>query len=285
VEKDALLVRLDTSAEVAQLGAITAQVHLATITLDRASNLLKDKMVSQAEYDAAKANLEQLQANAEAVVATIGKKTIRAPFAGLLGIRQVNLGQYVESGKAIVSLQSLDTVYADFSLPQQDLAQLKSGMVVRLHTDAYPGKVFEGTLSAINPDLDASTRSVGLQATFNNPEHLLRPGMFARVEVLLPEHNNVVVVPNTAILKAPYGDSVYVVENQAGTNSQPGLTVRQQFVRVGRSRGDFVAIESGVKPGQKVVSAGVFKLRNGMSIVENNELTPKTALSPRPSDS
>jgi len=228
--------------------------------------------------------LKQFQASADTIRTTIDKKTIRAPFAGKLGIRLVNLGQYLDTGKPVVSLQSLSPVYAEFSLPQQELAKLKTGMRVRLATDAYPGKQFEGTLTAINPDLDSSTRSVGLQATFENPDQLLRPGMFARAEVLLPEEQNVMVIPATSVLSAPYGDSVYVVE--ASTNSaSPGLVVRQQFIRTGLSRGDFLSVLSGLKPGERVVSSGIFKLRNGMPVTENNATTPKAEEVPHPSDS
>lgn len=177
-------------------------------------------------------------------------------------------------------------MYAEFSLPQQELARLKTGMRVRVTTDAYPGRTFEGKLTAINPDLDAQTRSVGLQATFENPEQLLRPGMFARVEVLLPEEQTVLAVPATSVLSAPYGDSVYVIESKPGKdNGKAGLVVRQQFVRTGSARGDFVSVESGLKPGERIVSAGIFKLRNGMSVIENNDLAPKNDLAPRPSDS
>jgi membrane fusion protein (multidrug efflux system) len=281
-----LLIRLDTSSEDAQLRSLEAQEDWAKITLDRNQKLREQNMISQSDFDSAEASMKQAKANADAVRATIEKKTIRAPFAGRLGIRQVNLGQYLDAGKPIVSLQSLSPVYADFSLPQQDLAQLKTRMRVRVTTDAFPDRQFDGTLNAINPDLDSSTRSVGLQATFENADQLLRPGMFAKVEVLLPEEQNVLVIPATAVLSSPYGDSVYVVESEpAKDGGKGGLTVRQQFVRTGRPRGDFVSVESGLKPGERVASSGVFKLRNRMSVVENNELAPKTAVAPKPSDS
>jgi membrane fusion protein, multidrug efflux system len=283
VAKGDLLVRLDTSSEEAQLRALEAQAELARLTVARARNLRKEDTVSQAELDTAEAALKQTQGNADVVRATIEKKTIRAPFAGRLGIRQVNLGQYLDAGKAIVSLQSLAPVYAECSLPQQELSRLKTGLRVRVSTDAYPNRPFEGVLTAINPDLDRATRSVGLQATFQNPDQLLRPGMFARLEVLLPEEQSVLAIPAMAILSAPYGDSVYVIESVA-TNGAVGLVVRQQFVRTGRTRGDFVSIESGLKPGQRVVNAGIFKLRNGMSVVENNELVPKSEPAPQPAD-
>jgi membrane fusion protein (multidrug efflux system) len=286
VSKGDLLVRLDTSAEEAQLRALEAQEELARLNLARERSLRSQNMVSQSELDTAEAILKQTQGTADATRATIQKKTIRAPFAGRLGIRLVNLGQYLDTGKPIVSLQSLTPVYAEFSLPQQELARLKTGMRVHVTTDAYPGRKFEGTLTAINPDLDAQTRSVGLQATFENPEQLLRPGMFARVEVLLPEEQTVLAVPATSVLSAPYGDSVYVVESKPGKdNGKPALVVRQQFIRTGSARGDFVNVESGLKPGERIVSAGIFKLRNGMSVIENNDLSPKNELAPRPSDS
>jgi membrane fusion protein, multidrug efflux system len=286
VTNGALLVRLDTSAEEAQLRALEAQEDLARINLARERSLRSQNMVSQSELDTAEATLKQSQGNADNIRATIEKKTIRAPFAGRLGIRLVNLGQYLDTGKPIVSLQSLTPVYAEFSLPQQELARLKTGMRVRVTTDAYPGREFDGTLTAINPGLDPQTRSVGLQATFDNPEQLLRPGMFARVEVLLPEEQPVLVIPATSVLSAPYGDSVYVIESKPGQdNGKPGLAVRQQFIRTGRARGDFVSVESGLKPGERIVSAGIFKLRNGMPVTENNGLAPKNDVAPRPSDS
>jgi membrane fusion protein (multidrug efflux system) len=285
VTNGALLVRLDTSSEEAQLRALEAQEELGRLNLARERNLRTQNMVSQSELDTAEATLKQSQGNADAIRATIQKKTIRAPFAGRLGIRLVNLGQYLDTGKPIVSLQSLTPVYAEFSLPQQELARLKTGMKVCVTNDAYPGRQFDGALTAINPDLDPQTRSVGLQATFDNPEQLLRPGMFARVEVLLPEERAVLVVPDTSVLSATYGDSVYVIESKPGKdNGKPELAVRQQIIRTGRARGNFVSVESGLKPGDRIVSAGIFKLRNGMSVIENNDLTPKSDGAPRPSD-
>jgi membrane fusion protein (multidrug efflux system) len=286
VAKGDLLIRLDTSSEEAQLRALEAQEELAQINVVRERTLRNQNMVSQSELDTAEATLKQNKANADTVRATIEKKTIRAPFAGQLGIRQVNLGQYLDTGKPIVSLQSLAPVFVDFSLPQQELARLKTGMAVRVTTDAYPGRQFEGKLTAINPDLDQSTRSIGLQATLANADQLLRPGMFARAEVLLPEEQKVLVIPATSVLSAPYGDSVYVIESQPGKGDDKAhLSVRQQFIRTGRAHGDFVSVETGLKPGERVVSSGIFKLRNGMSVSENNTLAPKSDMAPKPSDS
>jgi membrane fusion protein, multidrug efflux system len=282
VAKGDLLVRFDTSTEEAQLKATQAQLDWARVSAERAQKLRTDSTVSQSELDQAEAAWKQAKANTAAIQAAIDKKTIRAPFAGKLGIRQVNLGEYVDAGKPIVSLQSLTPVYADFSLPQQELSQIKTDMTVRVMLDTYTNKQFEGKLTAINPELDPITRSVRLQATLDNPDQLLRPGMFARIEVLLPDTQNALVIPATSILSAPYGDSVYVIEK--GTNG-PGLVVRQQFVRTGRTRGDFVTVESGLKPGERVVSAGLFKLRNGAAVTENNDLAPKANEKPKPADS
>jgi membrane fusion protein (multidrug efflux system) len=285
VQKGDLLVRLDTSTEIAQLRAIEAQVDLARITLDRVANLRRQEMIAQSELDAADAALKQAKANADTIRATIDKKTIRAPFAGRLGLRLVNLGQYLDTGKPIVSLQALSPIYIDFSLPQQELAKLKPGLAVRLATDTYPGQAFEGVLSAINPDLDAATRSISLRATFQNAEQLLRPGMFARAEVQLPEEADLLVIPKTSVLSEPYGDSVYLIEPRVGTNGAPaGLAVRQQFIRPGRERGDLVSVQAGLKAGDRIVGAGLFKLRNGMAVVENNELAPKSEGMPHPAD-
>lgn len=282
VNKGDLLVKFDTSTEEAQLRALEAQVEWAQTNLARFKSLRSENTVSQAELDQAETDLKQKQANADAIRAAIAKKIIRAPFSGQLGIRQINLGQYLDAGKVIVSLQSLAPVYGDFSLPQQELARLQAGLPVIAYTDTYPDKEFHGKLTAINPDLAAATRSVRLQATFANEEKLLRPGMFARFEVIFPQEHTVLAVPATAILSAPYGDSVYVV--QQSTNAAGGLVVRQQFVRVGRARGDFVAVTSGLKAGDEVVSSGIFKLRNGMNVVINNEMTPPSKKKPTPSD-
>lgn len=298
VNKGDLLVKLDTSTEDAQLKAAEAQLSWAKVSAERARQLRTDSTVSQSELDQAEAAWKQAQANVDVIRATIQKKTIRAPFAGKLGIRQINVGQYLDTGRSIVSLQSLSPVYADFSLPQQDLAQLKPGMRVQLTTDTYPDRTFVGTLTAINPDLDQTTRSVRLQATLDNADQLLHPGMFARVQVVLPAEEKVLVVPATAILSAPYGDSVYIIEPKAAgtnetasaaatasTNEAPALVVRQQFVKTGRARGDFVSVSGGLKPGETVVTSGLFKLRNGSSVIVNNDLAPKPAEAPKPSDS
>ena len=280
VGKGDLLVRLDTASEAAQLRAAEAEVELTQLNTDRLHKLRESNVVSQSELDTAEAGLKQKQANADQIRAVIEKKTIRAPFAGRLGIRLVNLGESLEERKPIVSLQSLVPVYGDFSLPQQALSLLATGLVVQVSSDAYPGEKFTGAVTAINPELDAITRAVRLQATFANTNQLLRPGMFARMEIVLPGEQTVLAVPATAILSAPFGDSVYVIE--PSTNSAGGLVARQQFVKTGRPLGDFVSIVTGLKPGDRVVSSGLFKLRNGIGVVINNEIAPKSSTTPNP---
>jgi membrane fusion protein (multidrug efflux system) len=284
VKQGDLLIKLDTSSEEAQLRAAQAETELARLTAERTRTLRADRTVSQSELDQAEATLKQDQANADAIQATIDKKTIRAPFAGRLGIRLVNLGEQLDVGKGIVSLQALDTVFGDFSLPQQDLAKLKTGLKVRVTSDSYAGKTFDGELAAINPDLETTTRSVRLRARFNNADQLLRPGMFVRVEVELPDQQPVLVIPSTAILSAPFGDSVFLIESQA-TNGVTNLVAQQKFIRTGRARGDFVSVESGLQAGDRVATAGLFKLRNGVAVSVNNDELPKPSLSPNPPNS
>jgi len=283
VRQGDLLLRQDTSTEEAQLPGAEAAAVLAKANLDRARPLLAEDALSQAEYDAAQAEYSQGLANVKQLKAAIGKKTVRAPFSGRLGIRQVNLGQMLKEGEPIVSLQTLDPIFADFSLPQQALARLKTGTPVSIVTDAYPGETFIGTLTAINAEVDAATRNIRLQATVGNKREQLRPGMFARVTVNLPERAEVLAIPVTAVLYAPYGDSVYVIEEHKDeTSGQNGKILRQQFIRLGEKRGDFVAVTSGLKAGETVVSTGAFKLRNGQVVVIDNQLAPQFSLEPNP---
>ena len=283
VRSGELLLRQDTSVEAAQLPGAEATATLAKITLERDRSLIKGNAVAQADLDAAQASYSQASAEVERLRATIAKKTIRAPFSGQLGIRLVNLGQMLKEGEAIVSLQTLDPIFVDFSLPQQSLARLKTGIPVTVVTDAYPGESFVGKLTAINAEVDATTRNIRLQATVANPRERLRPGMFARAMVDLATSSAVLPLPATAVLYAPYGDSVFIVEEQSDDQSgQAGKVLRQQFVRLGEKRGDFVAATSGLKGGETVVSSGVFKLRNGQSVVIDNKLAPQFSLEPKP---
>lgn len=283
VKQGDLLVKLDVSTEAAQLRAVEAQVKLAQLDAERIRTLRTQNMVSQSELDQAEATLNQQLASADAIKATIEKKTLRAPFNGRLGMRQVNLGEYLEAGKPVVSLQSLAPIYSDFTLPQQELSRLKTGMQVKLTTDAFPEQVFEGKLTAINPEVIEATRNVRCRATFENLEGRLLPGMYARVELILPEERPTLVIPATAIISSTYGHSVYVIESDA--TNQNTLVARQQFIKGGEAKGDFVAVVSGLKPGQKIASAGVFKLRNNMPVVINNDIQPKASQNPRPPNS
>ncbi len=284
VAKGDLLVKLDTSSEAAQLRAAQAQADLAKIGVERLRKLRADGTASQSELDQAEASFQQTKANAELLQSAIDKKNIRAPFSGRLGIWQVSLGQLLAVGQPLISLQNLSPVFADFSLPQQDLAKLKTGLAVRVSSDTYPEQKFEGELAAINPDLDAASRSVKLRAKVLNAEKLLRPGMFVRADVMLPGDQTVLVIPSTALISAPYGDSVFVIETKV-EKGKTNQVAQQKFVRTGRAKGDFVSVVFGLKNGDKVATAGVFKLRNGTAVVENNVDTIKPSTTPNPPNS
>ncbi|HET7227126.1 MAG TPA: efflux RND transporter periplasmic adaptor subunit [Chthoniobacterales bacterium] len=285
-KKGDMLVQLDTSAEEAQLRTAEADVELARSDLQRARDLTARKVISKAEEDAAESKFNRLQAIVDQMRSNIRKKTVFAPFDGQLGIRQVNVGQSIDARQPVVALTSLDPIYVDFALPQQELSKLSQGLEVSVHTDAFPGREFKGKLTAINSMVDSATRNVPLQATLENPDHVLRPGMFGKVQVELPQKHKSVVIPGSAISYAPFGDSVFVIEKKKDEKTgKETETIRQQFVRVGESRGDLVAITDGLKPGQTVVSTGVFKLRNGMAVTINNELAPKPQVNPTPVDS
>jgi membrane fusion protein (multidrug efflux system) len=285
-KKGDLLVQLDASAEEAQLKSAEADLGLARADLERSRDLVGRKVISKAEIDAAESKFKQKEGSVEQMRSMIAKKTVRAPFDGQLGIRQVNVGQMINVGQQVVPLTSLDPVFADFALPQQYLGKLTPGLEVHVTTDALPGRVFDGKITAINSMVDSSTRNVTLQATLENPDHVLRPGMFAKAQVTLPQKHKTLVVPGSAISYAPFGDSVFVIEKKrdekTGKESQ---VIRQQFVRVGEARGDLVAITQGLKAGETVVSTGVFKLRNGMTVTINNDLAPNPQLNPHPIDS
>jgi membrane fusion protein (multidrug efflux system) len=281
VKRGDLLIRQDTSVEEAQLPGAEAQVTLTQSVLARDVEMLKEKIISQADYDAAVAGHRQAMAQAETLRATIAKKTIRAPFGGRLGVRQVNLGQTLREGDPIVTLQSLDPVFVNFALPQQELSRLHTGLPVRVTSDALPGRGIDGRITTVNPLVDAETRNVQLQATVANPEEKLRPGMFVNAAVGLPVRNKVTAIPATSVLYAPFGDSVFVVEEKAGKG---GKALRQQFVRLGERRGDFIAVTNGLKEGETIVSTGVFKLRNGQPVVVDNKLAPSYRLAPTPAN-
>lgn len=286
VEAGALLVKLDTSVLEAQLQAAEARAELARVNAQRIRDLFSQNSTAKAELDASDAQYKQALAELASIKAQIAQKQVRAPFSGRLGIKQINVGQYIDRGNPIVSLQSLDPIYVNFTLPQQQLAELANGMLVRVTVDALPGKVYEGRITAINPEVDSATRNVRVQATLANATEQLRPGMFTQVAVVLPRIDDVVVVPVTSILYAPYGDSVFVTEQKIDpTTKQSVLRLRQQFVRLGKIRGDYIAIESGLKAGEQVATSGVFKLRNGMPVQVDNAFEPATSINPTPDNS
>ncbi len=285
-KKGDVLLKLDSSAEEAQLHTAEADLELARANLQRTQGLATGKVVSKQELDAAQSTFGQKQGSVDNMRAFITKKQVRAPFDGQLGIRQVNVGQSIDARTPIVQLTALDSVYVDFALPQQELPKLATGFETRVRTDGLSGREFKGKLTAINSMVDTVTRNVGVQATFENPDHTLKPGMFVKVDVVLPEKGKTLVVPGSAVSYAPYGNSVFVVDKKkdpkTGKESQ---ILRQAFVRIGDARGDFVSVKEGLKAGDVVVSTGVFKLRNGMNVTINNDLAPKPQLNPTPADS
>ena len=279
-----VMVRLDSSVEEAQLQAAKADAELAKATLERAKALRESKTNSPADLDAADARAKQTAANVATLQASLAKRTIRAPFDGRVAIRQVNLGQVLAAGTAVASLQSVTPIYADFWLPQQALAELQVGMQARLRTDVFPKASWEGKVTTINPEVDVATRNVRVRATFPNADGRLRPGMFVNVDVLSPEKRSVLAIPSTAVLYAPFGDSVFAVEEKKDDEGAASLVARQKFVRLGERRGDLVAVTNGLSAGETIVSSGAFKLRNGAAVVVHNELAPKAEIAPTPVD-
>ena len=281
VKKGEMLVKLDTKQEDAQLRSAKARRDWASVTLERQRSLVASGAASKSDYDSAESDYLQAMAAVDDAQALIARKTIVAPFDGLLGIRQVDLGQYLNVGVPIVQLQSIDPIYVEFALPQQNLEQIAIGKTLRLKAAGVTANEFTGEITAIDSRLDESTRNLMVQGTVANAEGKLRPGMFVDVEVLLPE-NEVITVPSSSISYAPYGDSVFVVRDKHGADGQAGKEVQQQFVKLGPTRGDQVAIISGIKEGDEVVSSGVFKLRSGIPVQVNNSVQPGDEPNPNP---
>jgi membrane fusion protein (multidrug efflux system) len=288
VKKGDVLVVLDSRVERAQLASAQVRRELAITNVERARALGAAGAESQAQLDADENALAQATAELEVLRAQIARKTIRAPFAGRLGIRAVNLGQYLNPGTAITTLDAVGGAYVDFELPQQHQQEMATGLPVRVTVEGMPELAAQGTIAAISPNVDPITRTLELRAAVDD-QGKLQPGMFVRVEVVLPEERKVVAVPLTAVVHAPYGDSVFVLEElpadappSESPNGEPVLQARQQFVRLGERRGDFVAVLDGVKPGEVLVSAGAFKLRNNSPVFVNDELAPKPELDPHP---
>ena len=279
-----VLAVLDTRQEQAQLAAIEAQRELARLTFDRVQGLLNEKVISRAEFDRATADYRQNDAKVGEVQAVVQRKTIRAPFSGILGIRQVNVGQYLTGGAALVTLQSLNPIYVNFGVPQQSVGQIPVGRVVHVRADDG-ATAWTGRVSAIDSLVDETTRNITVQATLANPDGKLRPGMFVQTEVTLGPSQKVLALPASAISYAPFGDSVFVVAEMKDDAGRAYRGVRQQFVKLGPSRGDQIAVLSGIKPGDEVVTSGVFKLRNGAAIQINNQVRPANSPAPTPKNS
>lgn len=284
VKEGDALIELDTSVEAAQLAAAEARLVIAQLDRDRAVKLLANATISQAELDAANAQLNQAVADSTALRALMAKKVVRAPFAGRVGIRLVNVGQFVARGAPLMPIQRPDPMFVNFNVPQRQLPEIQVGQTVLVKVDAYGDRVFKGTLSAINPAVDAASRNVSVQATIANTDETLRSGMFARVEIEKPVGKPTVVLPATSIAYASYGNSVYIVEKMKGADGAEYLGVRQQFVKLGVSRGDQISVIEGVKEGEEVVTSGVFKLRNALPVQVNNTVQPGNNPAPKPAN-
>ena len=284
VQAGQLLVQLDTRQEQAQLAAAEAKLELTRMNLDRIRGLREQGINSQTEYDTSVAEQKQAEGVVGEIRATIDRKTISAPFSGVLGIRQVNLGQYLKSGDPIVQLQSHDPIYVNFDVPQQELVRMRVGGAVSVSAEGPPPIELTGRITAIDSVVDESTRNVRVQATFENRQGRIRPGMFVTARALLEARDPVIALPASAISYAPFGDSVFVVEDVKGPNGQSYRGVRQQFIKIGSARGDQVAVLSGIAPGAEVVTSGVFKLRNGAAVAVNNATQPSNDPAPKPVD-
>jgi membrane fusion protein (multidrug efflux system) len=280
-----LLVQLNADADIAQLQTLTAARDLSKTVYERNQKQFLAQAVSRASLDADTADLKVKQAQVAQQEAQVVKKTIRAPFAGRLGISLVNPGQYLNAGDKIVTLQALDSIYIDFYLPQQELSRLAAGQKIVAATDTYPNKKFNGRISAISPKVDRETRNVQIEAIVANPRHELLPGMYASVKIQAGKADRYLTIPRTAVTFNPYGETVYIVEAKGKTkDGKPSLAVRQSFVTLGPARGDQVAILKGVKAGDQVVTAGQLKLRSGSPVVINNTVQPLNDARPEPKD-
>jgi membrane fusion protein (multidrug efflux system) len=288
VQAGDVLLTLDRATDLAELAALEAQAELSGQELGRAQNLFSRGAISGSEIDRRSAESAAARANVEAQRARIAQKVIRAPFAGEIGIRQVDLGQHIEPGTAIVTLQALDPIHVNFMLPQQLLAQVRVDLPVAIRLDALADRHFAGHITAIEPRVDISTRNFEAQATLDNSEHLLRPGMFAQVQIDLGATENVVVIPQTSISYNPYGDSVWVVVGAGGgeadANAQT-FSIERRLVKLGRRRGDLVQVSQGIEAGEEVATSGLLKLRNGIGVIVNNAIQPGAESTPKPPNS
>jgi membrane fusion protein (multidrug efflux system) len=285
VREGEVLALLDTRQERAQLAAAEAQRELTRVSLERMQGLLDENVVSRAEFDRATADARQSDARAGEIRATIERKTVRAPFAGVLGLRRANLGQYLSAGDPLVTLESLDPIYVNFGVPQQAMTAVREGRAVRVTATDVAAADFAGRITAVDSVVDPATRNMQAQATVANPGGKLRPGMFVQAEAGVGGSSTITALPASAISYAPFGDSVFVVTDLKNPAGQSYRGVRQQFVKLGPARGDQIAVTSGVKPGDEVVTSGLFKLRNGAAVVVNNKVKPTNSPKPKPENS
>jgi membrane fusion protein, multidrug efflux system len=278
-----LLVQLNVDSDMAQLNALDASAELAKITYERDKKQLDAQTISQAALDADAADLKVKLAQVAQQKALVNKKTICAPFAGRLGINLVNQGQYVNPGDKIVTLQALDAIYVDFYLPQQELSLISKNLALTITTDSFPGRTFSGVVSAVNPKIDPQTRNMQVEAIIKNPKHELLPGMYASVQVFSGEKQHFLTLPRTAVTFNPYGETVYLAEEKGKDKTgKPALFAKQAFINIGLSRGDQVAILSGIKEGDLVVSSGQLKLKSGSPLIINNKIQPSNDAAPNP---
>lgn len=285
VKKGQILVRLNADADIAQLHALQAQAELARTNLERDRRQFEIKAISRATLDSAVSDLKNKQALVNQQAAVVAKKTIRAPFTGRLGISTVNPGQYLNPGNMIVTLQDIQSILVDFLVPQGEIARLTVGQPVKITTDAYPGREFEGKITVINPVVDPQTRNIQVEAALGNPEGLLLPGMFVAVDIRVDQPQQYLTLPQTSVAYNPYGDTIYIIESKGkGPEGQPRLVARQTFVTLGETRGDQVAVLKGLEEGEQVVSAGQQKLKNGSPVVINNRIQPSNQKAPQPPD-
>lgn len=282
VEAGDLLVSLDSGTEKAELAQLKAQAEIAKINLRRSSELFKRKVVSQSEYDQIKAEEAAARAAADAQQARLAQKEVRAPFAGVLGIRQISLGEYLAAGTAMVSLQSLDPMEVEFALPEAQLSKVEPGLAIALSVDSWPGESFSGTISVIEPSIDATTRNFRARARVDNPDGKLRAGMFARVSIKRPGTDSVLAIPRTAVSYDSFGTSIYLI--QSAEDDPEKLVVNQRFIRLGKARGDFVEVLDGLEEGDEIASGGLLKLRNGAPVIIDNSLPTQPSLNPDVAD-
>jgi membrane fusion protein (multidrug efflux system) len=284
IQEGAPLVQLNNESDLARLQSLAAAVELAEANYERNRKQLEIQAVSRAVVDADAANLKSASAQVAEQRALVNKKLVRAPFAGRVGIRGVDVGQYVTAGTKLVTLQALDPVYVDFYAPQKALGKIVPKQRIVLKTDAFAGEQFPGEVSSIDPKVDPATRNVQVRATVRNPKRTLLPGMFASVTIASGGPQRFITLPQTAVSYNPYGDTVFIVEEQKGEDGKASLLAQQKFVTTGGTRGDQVAILSGIKEGDTVVTAGQIKLRTGVPVIVNNSIQPANEPAPQPKD-